>query len=86
MNKNYLQALSKILNENSISNNKENNLSKSDFKVIDELLNENLHYMNLLVNKPLYQVEFGNLFSVSMSILNNLNQLNKKEILLKEKL
>ncbi len=28
MNKNYLQALSKILNENSISNNKENNLSK----------------------------------------------------------
>ena len=86
MNKNYLQALSKILNENSISNNKENNLSKSDFKVIDELLNENLHYMNLLVNKPLYQVEFGNLFSVSMSILNNLTQLNKKEILLYEKL
>ena len=82
ININYLKSLSKILKDN--NNNKENSLSKSDFIVLDELLNENLEYMNLLFKKPLYQVEFANLFSTSISLLNLLSQFNQKEIFLYE--
>ena len=85
MNKNYSQALSKLKND-AILSNSELNISKSDIIVLNDLLNENLEYMNLLVKKPLYQVEFGNLYSISMSFLENLRDFNQKEILLYQKL
>ena len=85
MNKNYSQALSKLKND-AILSNSQLNISKSDIIVLNELLNENLDYMNILVKKPLFQVEFGNLYSISMSFLDNLRDFNQKEILLYQKL
>ncbi len=85
MNKNYSQALSKLKND-AILSNSQLNISKSDIIVLNELLNENLDYMNILVKKPLYQIEFGNLYSISMSFLENLRDFNQKEILLYQKL
>ena len=71
MNKNYSQALSKLKND-AILSNSQLNISKSDITVLNDLLNENLDYMYILVKKPLFQVEFGNLYSISMSFLENL--------------
>jgi hypothetical protein len=85
MNKNYSQALSKLKND-AILSNSQLNISKSDITVLNDLLNENLDYMYILVKKPLFQVEFGNLYSISMSFLENLRDFNQKEILLYQKL
>ena len=85
MNKNYSQALSKLKND-AILSNSQLNISKSDITVLNDLLNENLDYMYILVKKPLFQVEFGNLYSISMSFLDNLRDFNQKEILLYQKL
>lgn len=62
-------------------------LSKDDIIVIDDLLKENLAYITILSKQPLNQIEFKNLYELSLQILTTLQKfIIQKDILLYEKL
>ena len=50
-------------------------LPKTDMKVINNLLQENYNYLLQIIQNSLYNIEFDNLYFTSLSILNNLSQL-----------
>ena len=84
MNQKYLKKLIKFS-----VNCKEmrKKLSKDDIIVIDDLLKENLAYITILSKQPLNQIEFKNLYELSLQILTTLQKfIIQKDILLYEKL
>ena len=61
-------------------------LSKDDIIVIDDLLKENLAYITILSKQPLNQIEFKNLYELSLQILTTLQKfIIQKDSLLYEK-
>ena len=85
-NKEYQKLLSKLAEKNIVTR-KPSYLSKSDMKVLNNLLQENFEYMIQILTKPIYKVELDNLYTTSISILNSLSQFtHQHEILLYQKL
>ena len=80
INKDYLTNLNNLIK-------KSQKLTKTDMKVLNSLLKENLNLMTILSEKPIFNLEFNNLFQVSNSLLNCLSHFeNDKNILLFQKL
>jgi len=80
INKDYLTNLNNLIK-------KSEKLTKTDMKVLNSLLKENLNLMTILSEKPIFNLEFNNLFQVSNSLLNCLSHFeNDKNIILFQKL
>ena len=79
LNKEYNKQLLKII-EKLILEKKPIILPKTDMEIINNLLKENYNYLLQIIHNPMYNVEFDNLYLVSLSLLNNLSQLELKEI------
>ena len=60
-------------------------LPKTDMKVINNLLQENYNYLLQIIQNSLYNIEFDNLYFTSLSILNNLSQLELNDIKIYQK-
>jgi hypothetical protein len=54
-------------------------------KVINNLLQENYNYLLQIIQNSLYNIEFDNLYFTSLSILNNLSQLELNDIKIYQK-
>ena len=61
-------------------------IPKKDMLVLNNLLLENYKYLADLVSKTIFTVEFDNLYYISLSILNDLSQIELQEIQLYQKL
>jgi len=80
INKDYLTNLNNLIK-------KSEKLTKTDMIVLNSLLKENLNLMTILSEKPIFNLEFNNLFQVSHSLLNSLSFFeNEKNIILFQKL
>ena len=79
LNKEYNKQLLKVI-EKLILEKKPIILPKTDMEIINNLLKENYNYLLQIIHNPMYKVEFDNLYLVSLSLLNNLSQLELKEI------
>ena len=84
LNKEYDKQILKTI-ENLILEKKTLVLPKNDMKIINNLLQENYNYLLQIIQKPIYKLEFDNLYMVSLSILNNLSQLEPREIKIYQK-
>lgn len=79
LNKEYSKQLSKTI-EMLVLNKKKLMLSKKDMQVLNDLFLENYKYLLLLISKPIFGVEFENLYSMSLSILSDLSQIEFPQI------
>ena len=84
LNKEYDKQILKTI-ENLILEKKTLVLPKNDMKIINNLLQENYNYLLQIIQKPIYKLEFDNLYMLSLSILNNLSQLEPREIKIYQK-
>ena len=84
LNKEYDKQILKTI-ENLILEKKTLILPKNDMKIINNLLQENYNYLFQIMQKPIYKLEFDNLYMISLSILNNLSQLEQREIKIYQK-
>ena len=84
LNKEYNKQILKAI-ENLILEKKPLILPKNDMKVINNLLQENYNYLLQIIQNSLYNVEFDNLYFVSLSILNNLSQLELTDVKIYQK-
>ena len=85
LNKEYNKQLTETI-ETLILKKKKLVLPKNDMQVLNNLLQENYKYLVELVPKTIYTVEFDNLYYISLSILNDLSQIELEEIKLYQKL
>ena len=85
INKEYSKQLSKTI-ENLVLKKKKLVLPKNDMLVLNNLLLENYKYLADLVPKTILTIEFDNLYFISLSILNDLSQIDNQEIKLYQKL
>ena len=85
LNKEYNKQLSNKI-ENLVIKKRKLILPKKDMKVINNLLLENFKYLIELIPKVIYTVEFDNIYSISLSILNALSQMEVQEIKIYQKL
>ena len=85
INKEYSKQLSKTI-ENLVLKKKKLILPKNDMLVLNNLLLENYKYLADLVPKTILTIEFDNLYFISLSILNDLSQIDNQEIKLYQKL
>ena len=85
LNKEYSKQLSKAI-ETLVLKKKKLILPKNDMKVLNNLLLENYKYLAELIPKTIYTLEFDNLYSISLSILNDLSQIELQDIKLYQKL
>ena len=79
LNKEYNKQLLKTI-ENLILEKKPLILPKNDMQIINNLLQENYNYLLQIIQNTLYKVDFDNLYLVSLSLLNNLSQLELIDI------
>lgn len=84
LNKEYDNQILKTI-ENLILEKKTLILPKNDMKIINNLLQENYNYLLQIIKNPMYKLEFDNLYTVSLSILNNLSQLEPRDIKIYQK-
>ena len=84
LNKEYNQQLLKTI-ENLILEKKPLILPKTDMQIINNLLKENYNYLLLILQNSMYKVEFDNLYMISLSLLNNLSQLELLDIKIYQK-
>ena len=84
LNKEYDKQILKTI-ENLILEKKTLILPKNDMKIINNLLQENYNYLLQIIKNPMYKLEFDNLYTVSLSILNNLSQLEPRDIKIYQK-
>lgn len=85
LNKEYSKQLSKAI-ETLVLKKKKLILPKNDMQVLNNLLLENYKYLAELIPKTIYTLEFDNLYSISLSILNDLSQIELQDIKLYQKL
>jgi hypothetical protein len=85
LNKEYNKQLSKTL-ENLVLKKKKLILPKKDMQILNNLLLENYKYLMELIPKTILTIEFDNLYSTCLSILNDLSQFELKEIKIYQKL
>ena len=74
----YSRQLSKLLSNDNRFKSKV--LPYNDMKVLNSLLKENLIYLNQLLKYKNFQIEFDNLYNISMEILDLLGQLGQSKI------
>ena len=84
LNKEYDKQILKTI-ENLILEKKPLVIPKNDMKVINNLLQENYNYLLQIIQNALYNVEFDNLYFASLSILNNLSQLELTDVKIYQK-
>ena len=84
LNKEYNKQLLKTI-ENLILEKKPLILPKTDMQIINNLLKENYNYLLLILQNSMYKVEFDNLYMISLSLLNNLSQLELLDIKIYQK-
>ena len=84
LNKEYNKQLLKTI-ENLILEKKPLILPKTDMQIINNLLKENYNYLLQILQNPMYKVEFDNLYMISLSLLNNLSQLELLDIKIYQK-
>ena len=85
INKEYSKQLSKTI-ENLVLKKKKLVLPKNDMLVLNNLLLENYKYLADLIPKTIFTIEFDNIYFISLSILNDLSQIDLQEIKLYQKL
>ena len=85
LNKEYSKQLSKAI-ETLVLKKKKLILPKNDMQVLNNLLLENYKYLVELIPKTIYTLEFDNLYTISLSLLNDLSQIELQEIKLYQKL
>ena len=85
LNKEYSKQLSKAI-ETLVLKKTKLILPKKDMQVLNNLLLENYKYLAELIPKTIYTLEFDNLYSISLSLLNDLSQVELQEIKLYQKL
>jgi hypothetical protein len=85
LNKEYSKQLSKAI-ETLVLKKKKLILPKNDMQVLNNLLLEIYKYLAELIPKTIYTLEFDNLYSISLSILNDLSQIELQDIKLYQKL
>ena len=85
LNKEYSKQLSKAI-ETLVLKKTKLILPKKDMQVLNNLLLENYKYLSELIPKTIYTLEFDNLYSISLSLLNDLSQVELQEIKLYQKL
>ena len=85
INEIYTRQLSKLSKNNDRFKQKVS-LPYNDMKVLNSLLKENFIYLTLLLSYKKYNIEFGDLYTISMEILNLLGQLEQSKINLYQKL
>lgn len=85
LNKDYKNQLSKAI-EVLILKKKKLALPKNDMIALNNLLFENYKYLLELIQETIFTVEFDNLYFISLSILNDLSQIELEEIKLYQKL
>ena len=84
LNKEYNKQLLKTI-ENLILEKKPLLLPKTDMQIINNLLKENYNYLLQILQNPMYKLEFDNLYMISLSLLNNLSQLELLDIKIYQK-
>lgn len=84
LNKEYNKQLLKTI-ENLILEKKPLILPKTDMQIINNLLKENYNYLLQILQNSMYKVEFDNLYMISLSLLNNLSQLELLDIKIYQK-
>ena len=85
LNKEYNKQLSKAI-EALVLKKKKLILPKSDMEVLNNLFLENYKYLIEIISKSIYTVEFDNLYFISLSLLNNLSQIDHPDIKIYQKL
>jgi len=85
LNKEYCKQLSKTI-ESLVLKKRNIILPKKDMQVLNNLLLENYKYLIELIPKTIFTVEFDHLYSISLSILNDLSQVELRDIKLYQKL
>ena len=85
INEIYTRQLSKLSKNNERFKTKVS-LPYNDMKVLNSLLKENFIYLTLLLSYKKYNIEFDNLYTISMEILNLLGQIGQSKINLYQKL
>ncbi len=85
ISKEYSKQLTKTI-DTLVLNRKKLILSKNDMQALNNLLIENYKYLQLLVPKTIYSLEFNNLYSISLSILSDLSQIELEKIKVYQKL
>ena len=85
LNKEYCKQLSKTI-ESLVLKKRNIILPKNDMQVLNNLLLENYKYLIELISKTIFTVEFDHLYSISLSILNDLSQVELRDVKLYQKL
>ena len=85
INKEYNKQLYNAI-ENLVIKKKKLVLPKKDMQIINNLLLENYKYLIKLIPQTIYTVEFDNIYSISLSILNALSQAELQEIKIYQKM
>jgi len=85
IDKEYSKQLTKTI-DTLVLNKKKIILSKNDMQALNSLLIENYKYLQLLVPKTIYTIEFNNLYSIILSILSDLSQIELEKIKIYQKL
>ena len=79
INEIYTRQLSKLNKNNERFKNKVS-LPYNDLKVLNSLLKENFIYLSLLLRYKNFNIEFDNLYTISIEILNLLGQMGSNQI------
>ena len=85
INEIYTRQLSK-LSKNDAKFKTKTSLPYNDMKVLNSLLKENFVYLTLLLRYKNFNIEFDNLYTISIEILNLLGQIGQSKINLYQKL
>ena len=85
INEIYTRQLSK-LTKNDIKFKTKTTLPFNDMKVLNSLLKENFTYLTLLLRYKNFNIEFDNLYTISIEILNLLGQIGQSKINVYQKL
>ena len=85
INEIYTRQLSK-LTKNDIKFKTKTTLPFNDMKVLNSLLKENFIYLTLLLRYKNFNIEFDNLYTISIEILNLLGQIGQSKINVYQKL
>ena len=85
INEIYTRQLSK-LSKNDIKFKTKTTLPYNDMKVLNSLLKENFMYLTLLLRYKNFNIEFDNLYMISIEILNLLGQIGQTKINVYQKL
>ena len=85
INEIYTKQLSK-LSKNDIKFKTKTTLQYNDMKVLNSLLKENFMYLTLLLRYKNFNIEFDNLYMISIEILNLLGQIGQSKINVYQKL